>query len=136
MVREMYSTTGNVATDVIDAGSDALNKTLDTSTDLLKSAGSGATNLISDTLGLAASGVSDAAGMARDTLNISVTDFNGLVICQLDEKEMAVFEMLVFQMYLQSMDIDTDLAKTLSRLAAIRKVFNEESESRLYEHSK
>jgi len=68
-VNNLVSTTGNVATDVIDAGSGALNKTLDTSTDLLKSAGSGATNLIGDTLGLAASGVSGAAGMARDTVS-------------------------------------------------------------------
>ena len=68
-VNNLVSTTGNVATDVIDAGSGALDKTLDTSTDLLKSAGSGATNLISDTLGLAASGVAGAAGMARDTVS-------------------------------------------------------------------
>lgn len=68
-VNNLVSTTGNVATDVIDAGSGALNKTLDTSTDLLKSAGSGTTNLIGDTLGLAASGVSGAAGMARDTVS-------------------------------------------------------------------
>ena len=57
---------------------------------------------------------------------IDIYDFDGLIIAQLSEEDLAVFEMVVAQMYMQEIGVETDIANTLIRLAALREVFNKE----------
>jgi len=67
---------------------------------------------------------------------ITVYDFDGLIICQLSEEDLAVFEMVITQMYMQEIGVDTDLANTLIRLAALREVFNKEQSEKLFDGTK